>query len=237
MSRPFQFKEFTIVQDHAAMKVGTDSVLLGAWVDHLNPKKILDIGCGTALLTLMMAQRFPDALISGIEIDPQAMIDARYNVKYSSWNDRIDLIEGSIFETPIPQLFDLIISNPPFFSIDTPSPIGNRALARSGSGSLLNEWIIEAKKKMLPSGRFAIILPLNQKSQLENIAKENKLFIHRLCLVKPNRRKDAHRFMVEMKLVSCDQLKNESITIEKEIRHEYTDEYIKLTRSFYLNMD
>jgi len=237
VSRPFQFKEFTIVQDYAAMKVGTDSVLLGAWVKHLNPKKILDIGCGTALLTLMMAQRFPDALISGIEIDPQALIDARNNVKQSPWGDRIDLIEGSIFESTIPQLFDLIISNPPFFSMDTPSPIENRALARSGSGSLLNDWIIEAKNKMLPSGRFAIILPLSQKALLEQLAKHNGLFIHRLCFIKPNRSKDAHRFMVEMKLNHCDQLISESITIEKDVRHEYTDEYIKLTRSFYLNMD
>lgn len=219
------------------MKVGTDSVLLGAWVDHLNPKKILDIGCGTALLTLMMAQRFPDAMISGIEIDPKALIDARYNVEHSPWSDRIDLIEGSVFENAIPQLFDLIISNPPFFSMDTPSPIENRALARSGSGFLLNDWIIEAKNKMLSSGRLAIILPLSQKAQLEQLAAQNALFIHRICFVKPNRSKDAHRFMVEMKLNSCDQLESESITIEKDIRHEYTDEYIKLTRSFYLNMD
>ena len=237
MSRPFQFKEFTIIQDHAAMKVGTDSVLLGAWTNHSNPKMILDIGCGTALLTLMMAQRFQDAVITGVEIDSHAMLDAKLNVDRSAWGNRIDLIEGNFFEVDLPQYYDLIISNPPFFSIDTPSPIENRAVARSGKRTLLNDWIIEAKKKMQKSGVMAVILPMNQKAVLEKIANDNDLFIHRICLVKPNTSKEAHRFMVELQLNKCDHPVIESIMIEKEIRHDYSDEYIKLTRSFYLNMD
>lgn len=115
MSRPFHFKQFSIRQDHAAMKVGTDAVLLGAWVSHSKAKNILDIGCGTGLLTLMMAQRFENSFITGIEIDPDAMLDAKYNIDNSEWGDRIQLINESISNYTLDSKVDLIITNPPFF--------------------------------------------------------------------------------------------------------------------------
>ena len=237
MSRPFHFKEFSIIQDHAAMKVGTDSVLLGAWASHPNPLRILDIGCGTGLLSLMLAQRYSEANILGVDIEAGAIQDAQLNVMQSKWTDRIRLVHENFFDLKNEVAFDLIISNPPFFPTDTPSPKESRALARSGKNFNLMEWMAEAKKRLAPDGRIALILPIDQRTNLEQSMKECTLFLHRICFIRPTLSKSIHRILVELGNEKSDHCKDEELFIETEKRHHYSDEYIRLTRPFYLKMD
>ena len=237
MSRPFHFKEFSIIQDHAAMKVGTDGVLLGAWASHANPLRILDIGCGTGLLSLMMAQRYSEARIVGVDIEAGAIQDAQFNVEHSKWKDRIKLLNENIFDLKMEESFDLIISNPPFFPADTPSPKENRALARSGKEFILREWIAEAKKRLASDGSIAFILPISQRAILEQSLEEHALYLNRICYVQPTLSKPVHRIMVEIGSRKSDNCKEETLFIETEKRHHYSDDYIKLTRSFYIKMD
>ena len=237
MSRPFRFKEFSIRQDHAAMKVGTDSVLLGSWVSIVSPKNILDIGCGTGLLSIMMAQRFNDAQITGIEIESEALIDAKFNVDQSKWKDRIQLLNKDILEFKSEREFDLIITNPPYFPNDTLAPDQKRALARSGENYSLVDWIISASKLLSSSGKIAFILPVNLWMNIEDSLLEWGLVVSRICKVRPIQQKPVHRVIIELQHSNNrhEQI-IEELTIEKSKRHEYTDEYIALTRTFYLAM-
>lgn len=236
MSRPFAFKQFTIFQENAAMKVGTDSVLLGSWASVKDPSNILDIGCGTGILSLMMAQRYENAKILAIELDKNALKDAVINVTQSNWKDRIELIEGDFLSAEFSQPFDLILSNPPYFPDDTRSPISNRSLARNGNGNLLLSWFLRAKELLTPSGIITMILPLNLWTSLEDELRDMGLFLNKICFIKPKAYKNAHRVMLSISLKQTTPLKEELI-IEKEKRHDYTDEYRKLTSDFYLDKD
>jgi tRNA1Val (adenine37-N6)-methyltransferase len=219
------------------MKVGTDGVLLGAWASHPNPLRILDIGCGTGLITLMMAQRFPGARMVGVDIERGAIRDAEYNVEQSKWKDRIQLVHENFFELKDEETFDLIISNPPFFPADTPSPKEKRALARSGNDFNLGECLVESKKRLASDGRIAIILPITQQAILEQYMEENALYLSRICFVKPTLVKPMHRVMVELQTTKSDNCREETLVIETDKRHHYSDAYKELTRSFYLKMD
>ena len=134
MSRPFRFKQFNIVQENAAMKVGTDSVLLGSWAPSTNPKRILDIGTGTGILALMLAQRFSRAELIAVELDRDALVDAEFNVAHSNWSERISVLQGDFMDLSFSNHFDLILSNPPYFPADTFSPVAKRSLATKRKG-------------------------------------------------------------------------------------------------------
>ena len=236
MSRAFQFKQFKIEQKYAAMKVGTDSVLLGAWVSIKNVRSVLDIGCGTALLSLMLAQRISEAKIIGLEIDDDALIDAKTNIINSSWKDRIELQKGDFMGFSFSEPFDLIISNPPYFTFDTASPVEKRSMARNGEQSFFR-WLLKAKNMLDIDGEIAFVLPYDQWLQMVGKLKTNGLFLSRICRIKPKDYKDYHRVLVELKLDPTSLIEETSLTIEKEKRHDYTDEYKRLTAAFYLDKD
>jgi tRNA1Val (adenine37-N6)-methyltransferase len=235
MSRPFTFKEFTIVQDNAAMKVGTDSVLLGAWIRMKEVRSILDIGCGTGLLSLMMAQRFQRAKITAIDIEAEALIDAKVNVDNSPWTDRIDLIEDDFLNYTFKDRFDLIISNPPYFPVDTHAPLKKRAIARNGMEDSLIDWLRKAKDILSHEGRIAFILPIIQWNKLKASLSELDLHILRIAYVRPKEDKDIHRVMLCLSMQEQADIQEEFLFIEKEKRHDYSDEYKRLTAAFYLD--
>jgi tRNA1Val (adenine37-N6)-methyltransferase len=238
MPRPFKFKQFTIHQEHAGMKVGTDSVLLGSWLEHDNPRFILDIGCGTGLLALMMAQRFVDAQILAIEIDPESLVDAKSNFTNSSWNDRLDLIEGDVSKNIFDYKFDLIVTNPPYFPVDTRSPEQKRALARSGVNFSFLKWLEISKDLLKKDGTISFVLPYTEWLLLKNKVKKIGMHVLRQCNVRPNDYKEVNRVLIELSLNSSKNDKAvEELKIENNKRHVYSKEYIDLTRSFYLNMD
>ena len=182
----FRFKQFALSNRRSAMKVGTDGVLLGAWVDVDGARRILDVGAGTGLIALMMAQRSPSARVTAVEIDPEAAAEARGNVAASPWADRVEVVEGDFLSMAASMTpgFDLIVSNPPFFKETLRAPAAARAAARHDAGSLPLDRLIDIAARMLsPMGRLAVIAPANRADELDYIATLARLSLLRLTRV------------------------------------------------------
>lgn len=230
----FQFKQFTIIHEKSAMKVGTDSVLLGAWANPGNANTILDIGSGTGILSLMMAQR-TDAAITAIEIDKDAIKEAEYNSRQSKWAGRIKLVHLPFqeFAESCPDKFDFIISNPPFFANGINNGNFERAAARHQNVLSFEDIVSHSKKLLNQKGRIALILPVNEGNQFNIIAQDNGLFLSRITKVKPNCIKPARRYLIEFSKQNLLLVETE-LTIEYEKHHDYTLEFRELTKDYYL---
>ncbi|HCY42022.1 MAG TPA: tRNA (adenosine(37)-N6)-methyltransferase TrmM [Prolixibacteraceae bacterium] len=231
----FQFKQFRIVQERSAMKVGMDGVLLGAWTDPSGAERILDIGTGTGLIVLMMAQKNASAQIDAIEVDPEALQEATVNIQQSAWSDRINakLCSFQDFAAQTDQNYDLIVSNPPFFTNGVKAPIETRAQARHAETLPLDVLISGAANMLSENGRIALVLPIESLQEIENLAQSNSLFISRLCRVKPNPQKPVFRILIELTNSECI-FQEGNLIIEFEKHHDYTLEYKELTKDFYL---
>ncbi len=230
----FQFKQFRIEQKNSAMKVGTDSVLLGAWAKPIGAKSVLDIGAGTGILSLMMAQK-TNAVITAIELDENSCQDAKINFANSKWPDRIVLINEDILEfvKKSPAKFDFIICNPPFFSNGTESPSSERGTARHQKVLTLNELAEIGKELLTSDGKLTLILPVEEGEQFIRLAATVNLFLNRITRVKPNPIKPVRRFLMEFS--NQIQIVDESVLmLEHEKHHDYTDEHRELTKDFYL---
>lgn len=232
----FQCKEFIIHQEHCAHKVGTDSILLGSWVNVENVKKAFDIGAGCGILSLMIAQRNPEAKIFGVEIDKPSFEQAVENFRNSPWADRISIINTSLQKFGKNRYkYDLIITNPPYFQDSLACPDERRANARHSHTLTLHEIISFSDKHLEENGRLALVLPYSQFEYFKDILLIYKWRIYRIAKVFPNYQKPAHRVLIE-----CGKhpsgFEYEEITIETDIRHVYTKKYAELTSPFYLNM-
>jgi len=233
MSKNFKFKQFTIWHDKTAMKVGTDGVLLGAWTQNNNPKKILDIGTGTGLIAIMIAQRI-DAEITAIELDTDAYLQAKQNTRLCKWKNKISVknISFQEFYQENKINFDLIVCNPPFFENSLKSPNKQRQLSRH-TNWLPFEVLIEGVAQIISDkGIFSLILPVQSEEKFQNLCKEKSLFCTRKTVVKPNYSKKSKRILLEFSKNRIE-TKITTLVIEKE-RHNYTNEYKKLTEEFYL---
>ena len=230
----FQFKQFTINQQNVAMKVGTDGVLLGAWADVENANSILDIGTGTGLITLMLAQRC-DAKITAIEIDKDAFLQAQENVENSNWKNRISIENISLqeFAKPENQKFDLIVCNPPFFEHNSQILDEKRNIARQKSTLSFDELISVSAKLLTENGKICLILPFDELKNIQKIAIQNQLLLNKILKIKPLETKPFKRIMLEFGFQKTELLEN-ILVIETEKRHFYTKEYIELTKDFYL---
>ena len=236
-NKPFKFKQFTVNQDRCAMKIGTDGVLLGAWasIKH-NPFSILDIGAGTGIISLMLAQRSFAKIIDAIEIDDDAYEQCTDNFENSTWNDRLFCYHASLdeFTEEIEDKYDLIISNPPFYSEDYKTKINQRDLARFVD-ALPFEHLIESVSKLLSAeGKFTVIIPFKEEEKFIELASIINLFPNKILRVKGNPLSEIKRSLLEF---SFQQTKAKTIEliIETE-RHRYTQDYINLTKDFYLKM-
>jgi tRNA1Val (adenine37-N6)-methyltransferase len=239
MANPFfHFKQFTIHQDRVAMKVGTDGVLLGAWTDVSGCQTILDVGTGTGLLALMMAQRQPMATIHAVEISEEAAHQANENFKASPWKERIHLFPVSLqdFSRQCPTKYDLIICNPPFFENSLKAPDQHRRLARHADELPFELLIREAYALILQDGRFAVILPVNEAIQFQELAQNNGLFLNRTLHVYPKPDCLPKRVLMEFRKIMPTETITENLIIESTGRHGYSEEYKTLTRDFYLNL-
>lgn len=230
----FQFKQFTIHQERTAMKVGTDGVLLGAWAETETAVSILDIGTGTGLLALMTAQRNPQARVDAIEIEPEAATQAQENITASPWHDRIRIYNTSVFNFTPDIRYDCILCNPPFFIHSTKNPEQNRTLARH-SDTLPHNMLAQAAEKLLtPNGYFYIILPPLEAHSFIEYAKTYQLFPVRITHILPNPDKTAKRYLMKFSRIDLP-VQVDELVIEWS-RHQYSPEYIELTKDFYLNM-
>lgn len=233
----FKFKEFSLSQDKAAMKIGTDGVLLGAWapLDH-HPNSILDIGAGTGLVALMLAQRSNAELIDAIEIEDEAYEECVGNFEGSPWGDRLFCYHADLRElTEEPEdSYDLIVSNPPFYRTDIVGKANKRTTARQ-TESLPFELLLNSVKILLNSnGVFSCIIPFEEEEHFLSLAKQFDLFPYKITRVRGNPQSPLKRSLISMSYKNKKLTKNE-LTIEVQ-RHQYTEEYIALTKSFYLKM-
>ena len=217
------------------MKVGMDGVLLGAWADPSGAERILDIGTGTGLIALMMAQKNPSAQIDAIEVDPDAFQEACLNIQQSAWSDRInaELCSFQEFMERTNQKYDLIVSNPPFFTNGVKAPVENRAQARHSDSLPLDVLISGAAGLLSRNGRIALVLPFESLQEISQLADLNKLYISLLCRIKPNPVKPEFRILIELANLACT-IQESELMIEFEKHHDYTKEYKALTKDFYL---
>lgn len=231
----FKFKQFTILQDQCAMKVGTDGVLLGAWTNVDNCHQILDIGTGTGLIALMLSQRNPKAIIDAIDIDKQCFVQAQQNVAYSIFADRVNVqnISFQEFLQHADKKYDLIVSNPPYFHNSLKSPSLSRSHARHTSSLYFLEIISQGISLLTDNGRLALILPYEFKQTLLEHASTLNIFTKRITNVFPLPHKPAKRLLIELSKAEVEFVE-ENITIEL-ARHQYSETFKELTQDFYLD--
>nr|WP_321358646.1 methyltransferase [uncultured Draconibacterium sp.] len=230
----FQFKQFRIEQRRSAMKVGIDGILLGAWADVHDCNTILDIGTGTGLIALMLAQR-SQAQITAIEIEKNAAKESAENVAASPWNNRVEVQNVSLqkFAAETTSQFDLIVSNPPYFQNSLKAGNESRSLARHTDSLPLADLAKLSAELLSVKGRLAVILPVDAALRFIELARLQKLYPVRFTKVSPYQQKDPHRYLMEFSKHQQDWETN-SIAIRKNPEGDYSDEFKFLCKEFYL---
>ena len=231
----FKFKQFSVKQAQSAMKIGTDSVLLGAWTPLNHPQSILDIGAGTGLLALMLAQRCDALTIDAVEIDEQAYIECSENFEENPWGDRLFCYHASFeeFFTEMDESYDLIISNPPFYSTDYKTPEKARNTARFSDALPSNQLLEGVSRLLAVEGYFSVILPYSESETFITLAATFGLFPQKITHTRGNEKSELKRSMMLFARKPLPSYPIHIFTIEKE-RGVYTDEYKELTKEFYL---
>ena len=230
----FRFKQFTVHQQHCAMKVGTDGTLLGAWALATEGScRIFDIGTGTGLIALMMAQRYPKAQVTAIDIDDGAVRQAKENVSASPFADRINVMKADVLTFKEEEKYDSIVCNPPFFEDSLICPDPQRTKARH-TVSLDYRQLMEATFRLLKDdGRFSLIIPFDCRERLESEAHLRGFFISRLCSVQTTPSKAPKRYMIEFTKHPVYEIDTNNGILESspQIRSDW---YRELTQEFYI---
>ena len=236
-TKPFKFKEFAINQDKTAMKVGTDGVLLGAWVQLKSEYfSVLDIGTGTGLIALMLAQKSNAEIIDAIELNDDAYEQSVENFEQSDWGDRLFCYHASLqeFADEIDDEYDLIIANPPFYTSTYKELSEERAMARH-TETLTYVELLEASSKLLSEiGSCAFIIPFTEEKKFLKIAEDYNLYPNRITRVKGTSDAAIKRSLLQLSFQKTEVEINE-LVIEIE-RHKYTQDYIDLVKDYYLKM-
>ena len=231
----FHFKQFSVSHDRCAMKVGTDAVLLGAWAP-VNPttKSILDIGAGSGILALMLAQRSNAELIDGLEIDGEAYEQCVTNFESSPWADRLFCYHASLkaFSNEIDIKYDFIISNPPFYNATYTTNNESRNTARFEAAMPFNKLLESVRKLLSKNGKFCVIIPFKLEKKFVEIGKENTLFSDKILRIRGQKNSIIKRSLLSFSFEKKPVEINEIYLEEK--RHIYSKEFINLTKEFYL---
>jgi len=232
----FKFKQFTVWQEKSAMKVCTDACLFGAWIANLieveNYKidNVLDIGTGTGLLALMLAQKL-DAHIDAVEIDEEAASQAKENFEGSKYKERLQLIEGDIKDFQMKLPYNLIISNPPFFENDLKSQKQNRNVALHSKALSFDELILSTKKAINSDGLFAVLLPYPRAEEFIRLAEKQQFFLQTETHVKQT---EKHGYFRSMLLFSSTRTTEKRSEIVIKIENEYSEDFKMLLSDYYL---
>lgn len=234
----FQFKQFTVKQDRCAMKVGTDGVLLGAWcpIDN-HPYSVLDIGAGTGILSLMLAQRSNAEQIDAIEIDENAYEQCVENFESSPWGDRLFCFHAGLdeFVDEPEEQYDIIISNPPFYSEDYKTENEQRDWARFQDAMPFEDLVEAADLLLSENGIFAVIIPHKEEERFISLCADVDLFPVKVTRVKGTHTTPIIRSLLAFKRYELSVLTADELIIET-ARHQYTEAYIALTKDFYLKL-
>lgn len=231
----FQFKQFRVEQDKCAMKVSTDACIQGAWtpIDD-SVKKILDIGTGTGLLSLMLAQRNVSVIIDAIEIDEQAATQAKENIAASPWQDRINVIQADATTYTFSNKYDLVICNPPFFQNSLLGPNEGRNIARHTLSLSYEDMFTIFEKCLNTDGRASIMLPYTEHKQWEALLKSRGWYIIHRLLIQAKENTNAIRVISICSRINSPS-KDEILAVRKNTT-EYTDEFNRLLAPFYLHL-
>ena len=242
----FQFKQFTVKQDQAAMKVTTDACLFGGWVAenfrHLNvssqPLHALDIGTGTGLLSLMIAQKV-NARIDAIEIDSASVSQAAGNFAASNWSHRLKVLAGDVTTYAFERQYDLIFSNPPFYENDLRSPDAAINYARHDTALTLRDLAAVVRPLLSEEGNFAVLLPNHRHTQFLQEAVKEHLLPVKYLFVKPTPKHQYTRVMQLYKKTSdqsAEQPPASGALIIKEVHHSYSPDFISYLEDYYLSL-
>lgn len=233
----FAFKQFTIHQEKCAMKVGTDAVLLGAWAKTYGVRRALDIGTGTGIIALMLAQKC-GCTIDAIDIDEVAAGEAKENVTNSPWRERVRIHHISLqdFAKMQDEKYDLIVSNPPYFTDSHPATEESRTKARHTVLLPFPDLIHSATKLLSKEGKFYVILPTKEGELFREMAEAKGLHLRRLTRVKTTPEKAEKRLLMQFGFTAKPQVSESTLIIEKDNLNaqNYTDEYKELTKEYYL---
>ena len=238
MSKEFKFKQFTIFQDQCAMKIGMDGVLLGAWANPKNSFSVLDIGTGTGVIALQMAQKSSAEIIDALEIDSEAFEQAVENFERSDWGDRLFCYHASLqeFTNEIDEQYDFIVSNPPFYnSTYKKGEISDkRALARHSESLSYTILVASVSKLLSENGECAFIIPFEEEAEFLRLAAEHTLFPNRITRVRGTKTSVIKRSLLQLSF-NTSKVEFSELTLEKD-RHVYTEDYINLVKEYYLKM-
>ena len=235
MSNPyFEFKQFTVHHDRCAMKVGTDGVLLGAWTPVENRRTALDVGTGTGLIALQMAQRNPGLHVTAIEVDAGAARQAQDNVAQSPWADRIEVVCHDFGDCPLTGTFDLIVSNPPYFVDALKCPDSRRNAARHAGGLNYDLLFRRSSGLLSDGGCVSVIVPSEVESQVLSAAGNHGLYPLRRMRVHTKPGKPCRRVLMDFgrSLEPC----SEQVLCIHQADGSYSPEYVALTGDFYLKL-
>lgn len=235
---PFRFKQFEIYQDKCAMKVGTDGVLLGAWAEVQGASRILDIGAGTGVISIMAAQRAPSATVHAVEIDGPAFMQCGENMGICPWHERL-----RVFHAPIQEYakgahgkYELVLSNPPFFTGGTFSAKSSRSDVRHTVKLPHGELLQAARSLLVPGGRLALILPYIEGLRFLELAQGYHFYCIRKTEVRPKAGKPIERLLMEFGQEPATMPESNELIIQHDGVNAWTDAYKALTRDFYLDM-
>ena len=231
----FRFKQFTVCDERSAMKIGTDGVLLGAWADIEDDSRILDVGTGTGLIALMLAQRNASAEIVGIDISHEAVEEARDNFLNSPWAKRLSVAEGDVCSFERNEKFDHIVSNPPYFVDSLHSPDSLRTMARHTSSLKFEDLVASAVRLLRPGGRLSVILPTECAMQFR-FAAFGRLWLRRQLNVVTKAGDTPRRTLMEFCLSDKPLMPSVATLIMRHRDSSYTEEYRCLTEDFYISL-
>lgn len=232
----FAFKQFIVKQDRCAMKVGTDAVLLGAWVLPNGSKHILDIGTGTGVIALMLAQK-TQAHIDAIDIDEEAFLQAKQNALDSKFARQITVTQTSLqhYSNATTQKYNLIVTNPPYFEQSLKSSDEQRSHARHADVLPFEELLDGVLKLLDEKGKFCLILPTLEAIKFRALAEKRGLHLSKLLRVKSRIDKETDKRHMMQFEVKPTEFSENTIAIELEERHQYTEDYKDLTKDYYIN--
>ena len=232
----FKFKQFTIVQDGCAMKVGTDGCLLGGWFNCAGSRNVLDIGCGSGLIAIMAAQRC-NAQITGIEIDRNASLQARENVAASPWAGRIEIINSDFLEYENDEKrFDTIVCNPPYFVNSLKCDKSSRTLARHSDSLNCNDFFAKCAEVSTADSTVSIIIPCDIAEEWQSAAEKNGFNASRITYIKTTPKKDPKRVLMEFARNGAEKAVENTLVFENG-RGEYSEETKEILRDFYLKIE
>jgi tRNA1Val (adenine37-N6)-methyltransferase len=234
MSDRFQFKQFSLIHARSTMKTGTDAVLLGAAMQPPEQGHILEVGCGCGVISLMQAQR-SNAIIHAIDIDQDSVEEASANFALSPWSKRLKAIHSSLQQYAVScrQKYDLVISNPPYFTNALKNPSANKALARHNDKLPFDELMHYAAKLLLPEGRIQLVLPASEQNNICRYAEKYGLSLKRIINIHPKPDKAANRIITEFSFAKISQPENHQLYLRNE-GGEYSRDYILLLKDFLI---